>query len=90
MQTRDELRRRAEHAVHAGTLPGDFAVPFSTTTDAPADTRCQLCAQPLGDVPAFRLLSPEHVAPLHAQCFSAWIDVVFEPRPEGDGADAAA
>ena len=75
--TRDQLRRLAENAVRAGILPGDRAVPFSSTF--PAENGCSLCGQPLGDVPAFRLMSRDGTFVLHAQCFSAWIDVVVEP-----------
>ena len=77
MHTRGELRRLASDAVRAGRLPGDAAVPFSSTIDM--DVACSLCGEPLGLYPAFRLLGPQGAAVLHAGCFSAWIDVVVEP-----------
>lgn len=33
-----------------------------------------------GSLQAFRLIEPERVFVLHTPCFSAWIDVVVEPK----------
>ena len=76
--TRDQLRQLAAEAVRAGELPDDPAVAFSSRL--PSDTACTLCAEALGDAPAFGLADPERVSVLHTECFSAWIDVVVTPR----------
>lgn len=79
---REQVRRLAAAAVRAGALPSDPAVPTSSTV--PEDLTCSLCGEPLGRAPAFRLRSRETAFLLHAECFSAWIDidvvVVAQPR----------
>jgi hypothetical protein len=71
---RDDLISLAASAVRAGALPRDRAVPASSTV--PADLTCSLCHEALGSAPAFRLRSDGSAFLLHAECFSAWIDVV--------------
>ena len=78
--TREERRKLAEAAVRAGALPSDPAVPFSATTDVIAETPCELCEQPLGDAPAFTLICADLAFLMHAECFSAWIDVVVDRK----------
>ena len=75
-----ELRRLADLGVHAGTLPSDPAPPFLSTVNVAHDTRCSLCGEVLGLAAGFRLIEPERVFVLHTPCFSAWIDVVVEPK----------
>lgn len=82
VMTYEEVLELATTAVIAGTLPNDACVPFSSTVTFRADTGCDLCEQPLGATPAFKLVNPAGPACLlllHARCFRAWLDVVVTP-----------